>query len=278
MIDPTHNSLLADYYPMASRSRVYSTHRAANAVGAFVGPLVAGLLAFQFGWRVPFLVFVAPTLVVRRSSPSGSANRCAAAGSGRRWAPTADVVLTEETPPSFAESWRTVQRIPTLRRLWASLPFLAVSLVGFVALAALLYEQEFGLDERARGIARGDRRTVPAGRPRRRRQDRDEAIRRRLRRPDPVPLDWVALAAAGCSALFALSPNLVVAVALNCAISALLAVVAPGILTALVVRHPAAGAGDGFLGRVAVGHPRPADPAAHRVDRRRVDDPRSGCW
>ena len=63
VIDPTHNSLLADYYPLASRSRVYSTHRAANAVGAFVGPLVAGLLAFRFGWRLPFIVFVAPTLV-----------------------------------------------------------------------------------------------------------------------------------------------------------------------------------------------------------------------
>ena len=46
VIDPTHNSLIADYYPIASRSRVYSVHRAANAVGAFVGALCAGLLAF----------------------------------------------------------------------------------------------------------------------------------------------------------------------------------------------------------------------------------------
>ena len=63
VIDPTHNSLLADYYPIEARSKVFSTHRAANAVGAFVGPLSAGLLAYAFGWRVPFLVFVVPTVV-----------------------------------------------------------------------------------------------------------------------------------------------------------------------------------------------------------------------
>ena len=59
-IDPTHNSLIADYYPVETRSHVYSFHRAANAVGAFVGPITAGLLAYWFGWRVPFLVFVDP--------------------------------------------------------------------------------------------------------------------------------------------------------------------------------------------------------------------------
>ena len=60
VIDPTHNSLLADYYPIETRSKVFSTHRAANAIGAFVGPLVAGLLAYSFDWRVPFIVFVVP--------------------------------------------------------------------------------------------------------------------------------------------------------------------------------------------------------------------------
>ena len=63
VIDPTHNSLIADYYPIESRARVYSFHRAANAVGAFVGPLSAGMLAYYFGWRVPFLVFVIPTVI-----------------------------------------------------------------------------------------------------------------------------------------------------------------------------------------------------------------------
>ena len=45
VIDPTHNSLISDYYPIESRSNVFSVHRAANAVGAFVGPISAGFLA-----------------------------------------------------------------------------------------------------------------------------------------------------------------------------------------------------------------------------------------
>ena len=69
------------------------------------------------------------------------------------------------SPPSFAESWRTVQKIESLQRLWWSLPFLATSLIGFVTLASLLYEQEFDLDERARGCCRRDRRAVPTRRP-----------------------------------------------------------------------------------------------------------------
>ena len=73
VVDPTHNSLLADYYPPEHRTKVYSIHRAANAVGAFIGPLVGGMLAGWFGWRVPFLVFVIPTVRLSCSSPSRAA-------------------------------------------------------------------------------------------------------------------------------------------------------------------------------------------------------------
>ena len=152
VIDPTHNSLLSDYYPIESRTKVFSVHRAANAVGAFLGPLTAGLLAFYFGWRTPFIVFMVPTIVfavlaLRLREPiRGKWERKATGVS-------AEVVETEETAPSFSESWRTVHKVHSLRRIWYSLPFLATGLIGFVTLASLLYEQEFGLDERARGIA-----------------------------------------------------------------------------------------------------------------------------
>ena len=91
-------------------------------------------------------------------------SRRVVAGSARPPAPSEDVVDTEEAAPSFAESWRTVQKIDTLKRLWWSLPFLATALIGFVVLASLFYDEQFGLDERARGIAAADRRAVPARR------------------------------------------------------------------------------------------------------------------
>ena len=44
-VDPTHNSLLADYYAVDRRSSVFSIHRGANVLGQFAGPLLAGGLA-----------------------------------------------------------------------------------------------------------------------------------------------------------------------------------------------------------------------------------------
>ena len=109
VIDPTHNSLLADYYPIDSRSGVFSTHRAANAVGSFIGPLSAGLLAYAFGWRVPFLVFVIPTMVfaviaLRLHEPvRGTWERRATGASD-------DVIATEETASVCPWSVSTASR------------------------------------------------------------------------------------------------------------------------------------------------------------------------
>ncbi|MBI4933372.1 MAG: MFS transporter [Actinobacteria bacterium] len=244
VIDPTHNSLLADYYPIEARSKVFSTHRAANAVGAFVGPLSAGLLAYYFGWRTPFLVFVIPTVVFAllafrlREPVRGRWERQATGASD-------DVVNTEETVPSFAESWRTVQKIKTLQRLWWSLPFLATALIGFVTLAALLYEQQFGLDERARGVAAAVAEPFGLG---------GLVLGTRYITKHFMGdmrglikfLANIAVITSVASVGFAAAPNVVVAVALNCVISAALAVVGPGILVALSLAIPARARATGF--------------------------------
>ena len=54
--DPTHNSLIADWFPPADRPKAFSFHRAANPVGGTIGVLTAGLLGYYFGWRAPFFV------------------------------------------------------------------------------------------------------------------------------------------------------------------------------------------------------------------------------
>ena len=244
VIDPTHNSLLADYYPIEARSKVFSTHRAANAVGAFVGPLSAGMLAYAFGWRVPFLVFVVPTLIfaflaLRLREPVRGKWERAAMGTSD------EVANTEETVPSFAESWRTVQKIPTLQRLWWSLPFLATALIGFVVLASLLYEQQFGLDERGRGVAAAVAEPfqlvgLVVG---------TRYITKRFMADMRGLIRFIARVAIGTSVAsvgFAFAPNVVIAVALNCVISGTLAVVGPGILVALSLAIPSRARATGF--------------------------------
>lgn len=244
VIDPTHNSLIADLYPIQARSGVYSVHRAANAVGAFVGPLSAGLLAYAFGWRVPFLVFVIPTIIfailaLRLEEPIRGSWERAAMGADE------DVIATEEVTPSFAESWRTVHKVDSLRRIWYSLPFLATALIGFVTLASLLYDQEFGLDERARGLAAAVAEPfqlvgiVIGARIATRRYSGDVKGLIRF-------LSTVAVLSSFASAGFALSPNIVVAVAFNCLVSGMLAVLTPGIFAALSLAIPPRARATGF--------------------------------
>jgi ABC-type branched-subunit amino acid transport system ATPase component/MFS family permease len=244
VIDPTHNSLLADYYPIDSRSRVYSFHRAANAVGGFIGPLTAGMLAFYFGWRIPFLVFVIPTLIfallaTRLHEPTRGRWEREAAGASQ------EVIDTEEEAPSFAESWRTVHKVQSLQRIWWSLPFLATALIGFVVLASLLYEQKFGLDERARGVAAAITEPfqlvglVVGARIATHRFIGD--VRGLIRF-----VASIALATSIAFAGFALSPNIVLSVALNCFISAALAIIGPGLLAALSLAIPPRARATGF--------------------------------
>lgn len=244
VVDPTHNSLIADYYPPPVRPQVFSFHRAANAVGAFVGPLTAGLLAAAYGWRAPFLVFVAPTLVFvvlawRLQPPVRGSHERRAMGASE------EAVATEESSPSFAEGWRLVWKIETLRRIWYSLPFLAASLIGFVSLASLLYEEVFDLDERARGFVAASTEPVQligliVG----------ARISTRLlaKGPDHVLgfLSRTAMVVAVCLVVFALAPNIWVAIAANMVISGSLAVIGPGILAALSLAIPPRARSIGF--------------------------------
>jgi branched-chain amino acid transport system ATP-binding protein len=244
VIDPTHNSLIADYYPIETRSRVYSFHRAANAVGAFVGPLTAGMLAFYFDWRVPFLVFVIPTVIfavlaLRMKEPTRGRWERHATGASQ------EIIDTEEESPSFAESWRTAHKVKSLQRIWWSLPFLATSLIGFVTLASLLYEQKFDLDERARGVAAAVAEpfalvglVIGARIATRRFVGNVKGLIRFVA--------LVALLTSIASAGFAFAPNVFVAVALNCVISASLAIIGPGVLAALSLAIPPRARATGF--------------------------------
>ncbi len=244
VIDPTHNSLISDYYPIEARTKVFSVHRAANAVGAFLGPLSAGLLAFYFGWRTPFVVFMVPTVIfavlaMRLREPIRGRWERQATGVSE------EVALTEEAAPSFSESWRTVHKVQSLRRIWYSLPFLATGLIGFVTLASLLYDQEFGLDERARGVAAAIAEPfqlvglVLGARFIAKRYAGNVAGLARVGAN-------IAMAAAVLAGAFALAPNIVVAVAINCVISAALAVLAPAIFSALSLAIPPRARATGF--------------------------------
>ncbi len=235
-VGPTHNSLLADWYPINARPKVYAFHYGALAVGGVVGPVVAGLVASAFGWRVPFFVFAVPVAVLvvlglRLHEPIRGIQERRAMG-------VVDALETEEPPPSFAEGWRMTWKIASLRRIFYALPFLAASLIGFSSLASLLYQHKFGLDVAARGwVAAAAEPTQLVG------LVIGARVGSKLIQRDPgLIIRFLSVVAAGCAALlalFATVPVLWVTVVCHMAINAALAAVAAGIYSSLSLAIPA---------------------------------------
>jgi branched-chain amino acid transport system ATP-binding protein len=243
--DPTHNSLLADYYEPDTRIRVYGFHRAANYVGQTLGPLVGGALAFAFSWRTPFLVFWVPTAILvliglrHLQDPIRGYHERKAGGADE------EASATEEDRPSFGEAWRLCMQVRTLRRIWYSLPALAVSLVGFGSLSAIFYEEVFELNELQRGVIEAGLNPfqiaallvgVPLAT---RYSGTNPALLMRL-------LAFVGAAVAGALVLFALSPNVGTAVVAHIVVVAPLALLLPGIYAILSLVIPPRARGLGF--------------------------------
>jgi branched-chain amino acid transport system ATP-binding protein len=155
VVVPTHSSLLSDWYEPRSRVKVFSVHRLANSVGQVLGPLAGGVIAYFLGWRWPFFLFAIPTavfvlLALRLREPVRGAHERRAAGAD-------DAAAAREEPPeSVWSTMRVLGRIPTFRRIWAAIPFLAIGLFAIPNLLSLVYEDVFGLNAAARGaIAAG---------------------------------------------------------------------------------------------------------------------------
>jgi branched-chain amino acid transport system ATP-binding protein len=255
VIFPTHNSLLADWYPVPARPRIYSAHRSGISIGAIAGVLIGAGLSAVWSWRTPFFVFAVPIVIVvvigtrLREPPRGRheqielSEQMLASERGEpvalgdvAAAPTLDIPA--EAPPSLGEAWRTVWKIGVLRRIFFALPFLAASIAGFTSLASLQYQQTFHLDAVHRafliapiqvfdliGLAVGA--TIAT-----RLAARDISLVFRM-------LAVASVIAAGFAVLFALAPNVPVAFIGNAGIDASLAIVGPGVLAALSLAIPA---------------------------------------
>ena len=245
VVDPTHNSLIADYYGPEHRTKVYGFHRSANSIGQIIGPLAGGVIALVLGWRAPFLVFPAITAVAvffavtkLREPVRGRFERLAEGA-------TEEVSNTEEEAPSFAESWRICNQVQTLRRIWMSLPFLATAIIGLGSLTSVYYEDVYALNEGERGILEAVIQPfqlvgILVGIP--------LATRLFARGPGLV-LRFIAVAGTLSGiflGLFAYAPNLPAAILFNILAASVLGVLGPGITSVLSLAIPPRARGLGF--------------------------------
>ena len=60
---PTHTSLMSDYYPVRGRGLAFSFHANSQAMGQFLGAVLAAWIAVTWDWRVSFIVLPIPGLL-----------------------------------------------------------------------------------------------------------------------------------------------------------------------------------------------------------------------
>src|SRR5690606_2147524 len=126
----------------------------------------------------------------------------------------------------------------SLQRVYHALPFIAVSVVGLVSLGGLFYEEIFGLDERQRGFLSAA--VEPAqllglviGIPiATKLMARDAGLVLRM-------LAGLAFVVASAWVVFALAPNIGVAVAANVVISGCIGILLPGAYAVMSLAIPA---------------------------------------
>src|SRR4030095_8025027 len=63
-----------------------------------------------------------------------------------------EVSETEEVAPSWAESYRIIWQVRSLRRIFFALPFVAIAVIGLATLGGLYYDEVWGFNEAQRGF------------------------------------------------------------------------------------------------------------------------------
>jgi ABC-type branched-subunit amino acid transport system ATPase component len=160
-IEPVHGSLLADYYPVNSRSRVYATHFAAYPAGGVLGPVLAGLVAWIVGgpdaWRWAFAV-IAPLgfIVAIRALFLHEPER---GGHERQGVITAidEGVATDDLDHKvpripFATGFRRLMEIESLRYLYVGMGVLGFAVISGPALLSLYFQDYWNVQPLGRGI------------------------------------------------------------------------------------------------------------------------------
>jgi len=146
-------SLLPDYYPPATRGKVFALLGLAATVGGTFILLPAGEIVERLGWRLTYVVTAVPIVLIGIYS----AIRLREPVRGyfeRQQMGLADAdARVEDESPSLGEAWRTIWGIRTLRRLFIADIVSSVGGVVFSLTAGLYFFQEYGLSIRERSYA-----------------------------------------------------------------------------------------------------------------------------
>jgi len=157
-INPTHASLLSDYYPVSARGRALGYHRSANPLGQVIGAVVGGAIVAAVGWRwgfvaaaVPGLLFGVLALTLREPRRGESDLQTALEAN-----PLLAEFLQEPSDAwGFRRSLGTIFRTRTLRMLVLANAAFGFTLFGIVTWFPALFERRYGFSTPEAGLAFG---------------------------------------------------------------------------------------------------------------------------
>ncbi|MGN0063291.1 MAG: MFS transporter [Nocardioides sp.] len=166
LYNPPASSLLADYYPNASRGKAYGFERAGYYMGLPAGVIIGGAVAEALDWRAVFFIAAVPGLVIAvlmatvKEPVRGLGDRIdrlrAARGVESDDAAHDDHAVITGSTASIWDDAKGLLRIRTLRGVIAAQAILSLGVAGLFYWLPTFMERVEGLEtDAASGLAGG---------------------------------------------------------------------------------------------------------------------------
>jgi ABC-type branched-subunit amino acid transport system ATPase component/MFS family permease len=143
-------SLLADYYPVEARGRVFAVLGTVTALSALVALPLGGAAVTYLGLHTTFFIFGLPILVLAIVGAVALREPVRGYFERRAMGLSEETARVEDEPVSFGEAWRTVWSVRTVRRLFLAQIFFGGATIGFLYFPFALAEH-YGLSAFQRG-------------------------------------------------------------------------------------------------------------------------------
>jgi ABC-type branched-subunit amino acid transport system ATPase component/MFS family permease len=148
---PTEFPLLADWYPVSMRARIFNFKALLGGLGLLLAPLIAGTMGHYLGWRLTvtslglLATAISASFFLLKEPVRGRHDRIAMGA-------TEEVAAKEQAPVSWSEGWRAAASVTTLRRLWIVTPFVTSAAAIQGGIMPFYYADEFGVGIFGRGL------------------------------------------------------------------------------------------------------------------------------
>jgi ABC-type branched-subunit amino acid transport system ATPase component/MFS family permease len=158
--NPAGNPLIADWYPPKTRGRVYAYMAIAGTIGTLTGPLIAGFVAANLGWRATLMLLggiaaaVSLSLFLLKEPVRGGMDRLAMGAD-------AETASHEQRAFGWTESWRAAWSVKTLRLFCYKAPFDGAWVAGWPLLSGFFLANHYHLSIPVRGLL-GSLSVIPA--------------------------------------------------------------------------------------------------------------------